>query len=288
MAELNEVLAMDRLPAAPAALARAVPLLLDPGSDWSALEKVIGQDEAMTASVLRLANSAHFGGAGAFSDLRRAMVRLGRDTLRRCVLGQQVSCLVGGENAAYGLERGSLWRSSLGGAILAEDLAQRHGFPDAALAFTCGLLRDIGKLALNTVYGDRYTPLITQHLSRGVPFVEAETRALGFDHALVGGMLARRWGFPERVAAAISHHHAPPAPGPGHDVLFDLTHAADTIGRWAGLGVGHDGLDYPLAEHVRSSLRLDRRSVEREIALVWGRLVEAEGGPGVTKQGAVA
>lgn len=276
MAGMNDILSMDRLPAMPAALAQAIPLLLDPNSELGALEKVIRQDQTLTAAVLRLANSALHGSPGKHFDLRRAMARLGRDKLRRCLLEQQVSGVVAGENAAFGLERGALWRSSLAGAIAAEELAREHGFEDPSLAFLCGLLRDIGKLALNVKFGAEYLPLISSTVHDGCSFTEAEHAALGFDHAQVGAALIRKWHMPERIAGAIEWHHGPPAPGPKHDTLFDIVHAADVIARWAGLGVGVDGLEYRLAEHVRVGLKLDRRSAERDIALVWNKLAEAE------------
>ncbi len=291
MAGMNEILTMDRLPAMPAVLARAIPLLLNPDSESAAIEKVIRQDEAMTAAVLRLANSALHGCSGKHFDLRQSMARLGRDKLRRCLFEQQVSGLVGGENAAFGLQRGAMWRSSLAGAIAAEELAHEHGFDEPSLAFVCGLLRDIGKLALNVKFGDEYLSTISLHTDDGCSFTEAEHSALGFDHAQLGAALARKWRMPERIAAAIEWHHEPPADAQRHDMLFDIVHAADAIARWAGLGVGVDGMEYRLAEHVRTGLKLDRRSAEREIVLVWEKLREAEDSlslPAPRSQGAAA
>jgi putative nucleotidyltransferase with HDIG domain len=290
MASMNDILSVDRLPAMPAAMAKLIPMLLDPKTEWDALEKVVRQDEAMTAAVLRLANSVMYGSAGKQFDLKRAMPRLGRDTLRRCVLQQQVSGFSAGDNAAFGLQRGAMWRSALGGAIVAEKLARDGGSVDPSLAFMCGLLRDIGKLALNVAFGAEYLPMVSAQAADGRSFIEAEQLALGFDHAKVGAGLARKWKLPERLVLAIQTHHAPPLPSePGHDVLFDIVHAADTICRWAGLGVGVDGLEYRLAEHVRAELKLDRRTAEREIAMVWEKLREAEESLGeAVKQGAAA
>jgi HD-like signal output (HDOD) protein len=276
MAGLSELLTIKRLPAMPATLAKAIPMLLDPESEWEELERVLRQDEALAAALLRLANSARYGGSGRYSDLHEAMVRLGRDALRQCVLEQQVAGVLAGDNAAFGLQRGAMWRSSLAGAIAAESLARRHAPEDASVAFVCGLMRDIGKLALNVKYGAGYQESICAHESEQLSFIEVERAALGFDHAAVGGALARAWKLPERVALCIEAHHAPPPPGPGHDALFDVVHAADVICLWAGLGVGLDGMEYRLAAHVRDGLGLDRRSAEREIALVWEKLREAE------------
>ncbi len=289
MAGLNDVLSLDNLPALPASMARLIPLLLDPETGWADLERIVRQDEALTAAVLRTANSARYGSPGRHFDLRASMTRLGREALRRCLLEQQVSATVAGENAAFGLQRGALWRSALAGAIAAEELAARHTPAEAPLAFMCALLRDIGKLALNVRYGAGYLSIVSTHAHEGSSFVEVEHDALGFDHAQVGAALARRWRLPERVARAIETHHAPPPPGPAHDPLFDIVHAADMICRWAGLGVGVDGLEYRLAADVREALRLDRRSAEREIALTWEKLRQAEEAMSDTgKQGAAA
>ncbi len=276
MASMSDILTMDRLPAMPAAMARAIPLLMEPDSELRELEKVIRQDEALAAAVLRLANSARYGAPGQHFDLRRAVARLGRGPLRRCILAQQMSGAVSGDNAAFGLERGAMWRSALGGAIAAEELARRHSPEDSALAFVCGLFRDIGKLAMNVHYGGGYFALVSAHERTGGSFIEAERAAHGFDHAQVGAALARRWSLPERIAKSIELHHAPPSSAPEHDLLFDIVHAADVTCLWAGLGVGVDGLEYRLAEHVRTGLKLDRRSAERDIAMVWVALGEAE------------
>jgi putative nucleotidyltransferase with HDIG domain len=276
MASMNDILSIDKLPALPAALAQAIPLLLDPDSNWASIEAVIRRDEALTLAVLRLANSAMYGGSARQYDLRQALARLGRVAVRRCLLEQQVSRIVGDEVAAFDLQRGALWRSALAGAIAAEQLAQEHKFPEPALAFVCALLRDIGKLAINVKYGADYLKLISAHATEGRSFTEAEDAALGFNHAQVGAELARRWHLPERVAQAIECHHQPPPEGPGHDVLFDIVHAADLVCRWAGCGVGIDGMNYPLAEHVRLSLSLDRPTAEREIAFVWEQVQLAE------------
>lgn len=289
MADMKDLLLIDRLPAMSASMVRAIPLLMDARTDWDMLESIIRRDEALTAAVLRLANSAKFGAPGKHFDLRRAMTRLGRDALTRCILEQQTAIIGGGENAAFGLQRGAMWRSAMGGAIAAEELAKRHRPEEASLAFLCGLLRDIGKLGLNMAFGGRYLAKVSEHASDGRSFVEAEHEALGFDHAQLGAAMARQWRLPERISDAIEKHHAPPPPGPRHDPLFDLVHAADTICRWAGLGVGVDGMEYRFADHVRAALNLDRKSAEREMALVWEKLRDAEESMSdAGKQGAAA
>jgi putative nucleotidyltransferase with HDIG domain len=289
MASMNEVISIDRLPAMPVTLARALPILLDPKGGWDELERVVRQDQALTGFILRLANSARYGSPGRQFDLRSSMSRLGRDTLRWAVLQQQVSSLVMGENAAYGLCRGEMWRSSLAGAFAAEELARLHAANDVSLAFVCGLLRDIGKLALDAAYGGGYQAALAGQGGPERSFIDAERAALGFDHAQVGGALARKWNLPERIAVVVESHHLPPPLGSGHDVLCDVVHAADAVCRWAGLGVGDDGMEYTLATHVRVGMGLNRPTVERLVALVHERLTEAEASmDGAINQGVAA
>lgn len=290
MARLNDILSMEGLPAMPASVARVVPLLVNPASDWDAIERPIREDQALAASVLRLANSVQFGTPGRRFELRPAMARLGRASVLQCVLASGVERLAAGENHAFGLRRGAMWRGSIGGAFAAESLAARHAPADASIAFIGALIRDIGKLALDVAYEGRYASIIAEHADGVSSFIELERVALGFDHAQVGAGLARRWGLPERVARAIETHHEPPPPEhPDHDPAFDLIHAADAVARWAGLGLGIDGMEYRLAPHVRDGLGLDRRSAEREIANLWERLREAEpASGGAREQGAAA
>ena len=69
---------------------------------------------------------------------------------------------------------------------------------------------------------------------------------------------------------------APPAAAPLHDLLFDLVHASDVLCLWAGLAVGHDGLQYKLAEHVRLGLDLSRPAVEQALMDTWATLRQTE------------
>ena len=290
MASLSDVLSPDHLPAMPAALAQAIPLVLDPESELSELERVIRTDEVLTTAVLRRANSSMYGVPGQEFDLRRSIARLGRYPLQRCILQQQCSQMLSGSNVAFDLQRGAMWRSALAGALAAETIAREYLPGEVPLAFMCGLVRDIGKLALNVTFGSDYLPLTAAHYRTGRSFVEIEMDAFGFDHALIGSALARQWGLPERVADAIEWHHAPPPPGPTHDPLYDVVHAADMICLWAGTGLGIDGMDYQLAPHVRDSFNLNRQSVEELIAAVWSKLTDEEEALGLSseQQGAAA
>jgi putative nucleotidyltransferase with HDIG domain len=275
---LNDIIkAGDRMAAMPASVARVTSMLATGKTDPEELSGIIKSDEVLTAAVLRRANSVAFGSAGKVFDLRQSVVRLGTKNLTHVVMEQKATDVFGDSGSAFGLARGALWRSGVGGAVGAELLAKKASPADADLAYVAGLLRDIGKIALDAFFGDHYFKLLAPHSDPTRSFVEVERLALGFDHAHVGQAMGQKWGLPERLCNAIRYHHEPPAPGADrHDILNDLVHAADAVCLWAGLAVGHDGMAYTLAPHVRESLALTRHEAEREIAHVWTEVKSIE------------
>jgi len=277
MANMNDILSgLDGLAALPQTVLRITSMLSGGKASASDLEQAARNDEALTLTILRWANSVAFGRPGCSFTLRQSIARLGNSTMMRIVLEQKTSAMFAGAGAAYGLQRGALWRSAVGGAITAEALARRANFDGPDLAFLCALLRDIGKLAFDAYYGPEYLGLVERHVRPDRTFVGAERAAFGFDHAQLGAELAARWRLPERIAECITFHHNPPETAPAHDVLFDIVHAADIIGLWAGLAIGCDGMQYKLAEHVRVGLDLSRPVAEELIACTWDKLRQTE------------
>lgn len=277
MADLKEILdGIDTLPALPASAGRVVSMMTDKKTDLGEIAEIVRLDEALSMIVLRYGNSAHYGRPGREFNLKESIGRIGGSMMMKIVLQQQVGTMMQEGGVAFGLRRGALWRGALGGGFAAEHLGRQYCESDADLCFLCGLLRDVGKLALDSFYGDEYAERVDSHLDESMSFVESERRAFGTDHAEVGAELALRWQLPTRIADAIRYHHDPPAEEPEHDELFDVVHAADILCLWAGLAIGQDGLQYRLAPHVRKSLDLSRRDAEAEIAMLWSKVREVE------------
>ncbi len=277
MANMNDILSgLDGLAALPQTVLRITSMLSGGKASASELEQAARHDEALTMTILRWANSAAYARAGSEFTLRESIARLGNSTMLKIVLEQKTSAMFASAGTAYGLQRGALWRSAIGGAITAEALARRANVDSPDLAFLCALLRDVGKLAFDAFFGPEYLGLVERHFRPDRTFVDAERAAFGFDHAELGAELAARWRLPERIAECIRFHHNPPAAAPAHDVIFDIVHAADIIGLWAGLAIGCDGMQYKLAEHVRVGLDLSRPVAEDLIANTWDKLRQTE------------
>jgi putative nucleotidyltransferase with HDIG domain len=191
------------------------------------LDRVLGilsKDPSLSATLLRLANSALYAGEGSVLDLRTAVLRLGFDAIANLGTGAAViKTLRGGTH----LDALRLWQHSVAVGLTAKGvcvLAKRHG--QAETAFLTGLLHDIGKIALDTCFPEEYA-LVIKRVADGAFFVDAERAILGLDHAEAGALLAADWSFPAAIVEVIRDHHAP---GPG-DFLPNLIHLADLLVR---------------------------------------------------------
>ncbi len=274
MAGINNIIStFDRLPALPGAVNRVVSMLSSGEYDMGELESVISTDEALTSAVLRIGNSAAYGTPGKTFALKQSLVRLGSATLMKLVLEQEMTQVFEVAGAGYGLRRHAMWRGSVGGAVVAEKIASDSKFTDPNLCFVCALLRDIGKLAIDAYLCGDNAP----QADPDEDYLNQERSAFGFDHAEVGRLLAQNWNLPDRIADAIGFHHTPPAPDDQtHDVLFDIVHAADVVCLWSGMGIGCDGLNYRVAEHVKQAYLPHRKVAEEYMAFAWTRISEIE------------
>jgi putative nucleotidyltransferase with HDIG domain len=265
MATLNDALAtLDTLPALPATSMRLVTLLAGGGAaaDLREVERIVRHDEAVAAAVLRVANSVAYSSAGNTFGLNDAVRRLGARTLCRIALETQATGFLVDAGCAYGLRRGSLSQSAMGGAIAADILAHRyHAQPE--LCFIAALLRDIGKLAIDKIAGPNALEVIALR-AEAQPFLAYERAAFGMDHAQLGAHLCERWRLPPEIVRAVRHHHEPPTDAP--DLTCDVVHTADCVARWAGLGVGCDGLYYPYDAGTRTRLGTTRGELEALVA----------------------
>ena len=115
---MNDILAhADDLPAFPAVVARAAAILVDERSGMADVEKIVRQDEALAAAVVKRGNSARYGAAGKAFNLQQSLARLGRVAAMELVADVKVSSYMERAGETYGLRRRALWQGSLFGAI---------------------------------------------------------------------------------------------------------------------------------------------------------------------------
>ena len=215
-----------QLPALPRAAAEALAMLRDENSGAEDCARCIGTDQALTARVLRLANSAFYGVPGRVGSVNRAVQMLGKRTLR----GALTTVVLSGQFSAIqceGFRFDGFWRHTIGTAIGAEAIARARSLDDET-AFTAGVLHDIGRLALAAHFPRETAAMLELARTRDLPWLEAERLALQTDHAVIGAAIASHWNFPAGVQAAIAAHHLPRQDGNGAG-MADVIHVADAI-----------------------------------------------------------
>ncbi len=232
----------DKLPPIPQAAQKALALIRSPESSASALSRVIEMDQVLTTQVLRWANSAYYGMENRISTVQQAIVVLGLEIIQELIMTYSFSDRLYKPLPGYELQRGELWQHALGTAIGAKLISKKLHLKIDEDAYFAGLLCDIGKLVFEKL-------LRESEINRSEwgqhSFLELERNSFGIDHAMLGAEIARRWQLPENLVTAIAHHHEPQS-AENHVLLVAAVHVVDVSMMTLGVGIGIDGLQYPL------------------------------------------
>lgn len=219
--------------------------LKDPESSASDVAQSLSRDEGLVLRVLKLANSASYGMSRSISNISEAIALLGYKNVSNLVIAATVYSSMDKGLSGYALDRGELWRHSLMVAYASRYIAKLTGKVSVEDAYVGGLLHDIGKIILNDYVRFGYGIIVKMVEEEQIPFTEAETRVLGFDHAAVGAILTERWGLPEAYQMAVAYHHKPndlPADKAQYQPILDVVSVANSICLMLGVGLGADGL----------------------------------------------
>jgi putative nucleotidyltransferase with HDIG domain len=251
----------EKIPPLPAVAKKALRLMNNPDYSMKQLGNTLATDQAIASTLLRWANSSYYGLASKISTVHQAVAYLGENMVRSLVLTAALATYMDRPLPGYYLDKGELWKHSIGVAVTARYITKKYGQDTAEEAYTAGLLCDIGKLAFETALRDARIE-DTEWVNRS--FLELENDYFGINHAELGAMMAQRWGFPDSLKDAIAFHHKP-SDGGDKSVLPSAVHIADILVTSLGIGIGRDGLKYPLDPFALQKLGLDEPAYERII-----------------------
>jgi len=241
--ELEQVTAQVRqLPSLPAVVVEVLESFEDEHADAGAVGQKIGQDQALSAKVLRVANSSFYGLQGRIATVKDAIVVLGFGNVRTLVIAAGVTGSFPAL-AAGCFDLRAFWIHGIVAAVCARSFAADAGI-DPERAFTAGLMHDIGRVVLATCFPDHYRRVAEYRAAHDCYPIEAERQVLGLDHAAVGGALTERWKFAPVIQQAVAAHHSPAdtaAPG-GKPDLAGLIHVADVAAHALDLAGDDDEL----------------------------------------------
>jgi putative nucleotidyltransferase with HDIG domain len=250
------------LPTIPAAAMAVMQEAESATSTASTVANQIAQDHALTARVLRLANSAYYGLSRQVDDLQEAVVVLGMRSVRNLAIVAATYPWMSVALKGYGLGPKQLWTHSFAVAVAAQLLGRTSQKADEDVAFTAGLLHNLGKLAMSIWLEKRITAMLQYAMRENMTFDEVERKLFGYDHAEVGAHLAEAWNLPPKLVTAIRYHHRPDECKP-HDPVVDCVHVADYFTMSLGFGLGADGLRYDFYEGAMERLEIPQKETDR-------------------------
>lgn len=188
---------------------RLLALLDDPDVPLREIANIAVRDVGISATMLRMANSPMFGLRGRVGSISDALRVIGTAQARLLVLASGVSQAAQKELRLYGLGAGEFMKHSELVANITMFVSHEAGFNNIGLAYSAGLLHDIGKVVLNGLAQQEggAPALEAQMRAQGWTLCAAEQAHFGSSHAQVGGQLAEMWSLPAELIAAISLHH---------------------------------------------------------------------------------
>lgn len=196
--------------------------------DVERLARGIGNDQALAAHTLRVANSPFYAMQGKIDTIAEAITVLGFVNVRSLVTTAGIAA-VWPASETTGFAPRIFWRHCLSVASCAQTLAPYARLRPEIL-FLAGLLHDIGRLVLVATHPAAFAETLRRRAQEDCLMVDAENLVLGFDHAQIGGELCRHWRIPESIADAVERHHRVNQRTAAVSAdMADVVHIADAI-----------------------------------------------------------
>ena len=264
----------DLPPASPAAL-KLSGLLNRPTQHNDDIVEALRCDSVLTAKLLRVCNSSYFALREPAGSVAQAVLLLGHQEIVRIVLTLGFGGSLNRPLPGYAVADKEMWRHALTTALAAERVSECAGSFEPAVAFTAGLLHDIGKLVLNQVLTPDVQAAVRARIEQGTEARdEAEKSVLNTDHAEVGACLLEEWRLPELVVEAVAHHHRPVVtPRPR---LSAVVHVANGVAHLVGSAPGWDSYAVRVEEQAVSVLGLDGGQIEQLVISMHGCLQQVD------------
>jgi len=197
---------LKNVPPFPPVAVKLLSLLSNSAVDTNEVADLISGDATFTARLLQRVNSAEFGFISDISNVRRAVALLGLDTTRQVTLAHATAAYAQGGLKTETMRR--CWQHTVATAVLAEEIAAACNV-FTSVAFTAGIMHDIGRLGLLVAYPEEYERVIRNAAARCLDVLDFEAEEFGAHHAEAGRMLAERWGLPADMALIAGRHHDP-------------------------------------------------------------------------------
>ncbi len=228
---------------------------------------IVESDSVLSGKILKTVNSSAFSFSRKIVSVHEALPLIGNRALTAITMESAAPDVFKNELGGYRAQSGELWEHSLKTAISARFLAlYLKDKVDGGLAYTAGLVHDIGKSLLSTYLEKQYENIVKKmNEQNNSDNLELERDFLGIDHAEAGEILVKHWQLPEVFEIIARYHHTPSEAPDGEKPICFLIHIADIVAMMAGSGTGIDSLHYHLDNNFINYFNMTEEQFQKTI-----------------------
>ncbi len=249
------ILGSVRLSSPPMIYARLMEVINHPRGGAADVAKVVLDDAALTARLLRVVNSAFYAFPRPIETVSQAVTVVGTSQIRDLALATSVVQLF--KDVPEDLvDMDGFWRHSLACGVGARVLAGLRREGNVERFFVAGILHDLGKLIIYQRCPEEAAAVMEEAKSEGTMVYLAERNVLGFDHGQVGEALLDQWSMPLSLREALHFHHSPQM-ATRYPVEAAAVHVADIMANALSLGQSGQAFVPPLSKRAWDTLALD-------------------------------
>ena len=198
------------LPSPPAIAVKILNAVQKDDAALTEIGEIISADPALTAKMLKVANSEIFSCSSEIKNINRAMSVLGTNIIKNIALSFVIAAELNhndSEEESH-FDFDLYWKHAITAAVSADLVAKTAQFKNDDV-FVTALLQDIGMLVISMSKGEEYTKLVMEAQSSATPLIDLEEEKYGYDHQQVGYALLINWNIPDSIAEPILYHHQP-------------------------------------------------------------------------------
>jgi len=199
---------IKEIPSLPQSVHRLIEIINDEVESAEELESIISYDQALTAKMLRIANSTYYGCRKKIRTLAGAILTIGLTQARSICLFTLLNSLLTNGRKLDPAHRERLWKHSFASSRIAAEIAKKRPWMKLKEAAILGLMHDIGHVVMAMHFREQFEYIVELADQRKNPLwcVEMQT---GLSHTEIGKYLAARWALPEVFQNVIEFHHSP-------------------------------------------------------------------------------
>jgi HD-like signal output (HDOD) protein len=254
---------IDQLPPLPEVASKVINMVSNPDVSFKQVAQEIVKNQAMTANILKLCNSAFFSKGNEITSIDRAIVTLGLKEIKDIVLLVAAKPVLDKPVAGYDLGQGDLWKQGLAVATMSRDIAlQRKRKELADVVFTGGIIHNVGKVVIATYVQQTFKQILDMVQEQNIPFHIAEKEIMGYNHQEVGEKILEKWNFPPVLRSIVRFYQEPENAPAEHRMEVSIVHVANAICLMGGIGIGSDGLFHEMKESAINKTGLTAPDLE--------------------------